>query len=216
MISTFLLLVSVLSAAQAGEYPELRPVDEASQQADFFTFRAHLQAAIARRDATAVLSIVSDEIRNTLGPGDDGIDGFRRLWRPESPDSELWQTLGSTLALGGTFEGHDMFVAPYIFSRWPGPFSAFEHVAIVGARVRVRARPDPNSDTLAVLSFAVVPLARDTRLTADEERQWTSVRLRDGRVGYVASRYARSAANYRAVFSRVGDGWQMVSFIAGD
>ena len=89
----FLLTSVVLCSAQDGGYAEIRPVDEASQQADFFTFRAHLQAAIARHDTAAVLSIVSVKIRNNFG-GDDGREAFERVWRITSPDTRLWEKLG--------------------------------------------------------------------------------------------------------------------------
>jgi len=216
-VGTGLLFASViLRGAQGGAYPVMRPVDEASQMADFFTFRAHLQAAIARHDPVAVLSVVSVNIRNTFG-GDNGREGFERLWRPESPDTELWEKLGSALALGGTFETNGTFVAPYTFSRWPEKFDAFDHVAIIGSRVRVHAAPVQDSRTLAFLSFAVVPVPREARPpSADQARQWTAVRLLDSRIGYVASQYVRSPIDYRAIFARVGNEWQLAAFIAGD
>ena len=216
-VGTGLLLASViLRGAQSGAYSEIRPVDEASQQADFFTFRAHLQAAIARHDAVAVLSVVNVNIRNTFG-GENGREAFERRWRLERPDTELWEKLGSVLALGGTFETNGTFVAPYTFSRWPGNVDAFDHVAIIGSRVRVHAAPLQDSGTLGLLSFAVVPVPREARLpTADQARQWTAVRLLDSRIGYVASQYVRSPIDYRAIFARVGDGWQLAAFIAGD
>ena len=217
LVAACLLLTSVvLDSAQGGAYPELRPIDEAPQQADFFTFRAHLQAAIARHDTTAVLSVVNVKIRNNFG-GDDGREAFERLWRIKSPGTQLWEKLGSVLALGGTFEENGTFVAPYTFSRWPAKFDAFEHAAIIGSNVRVRAAPAQDSGTLQALSFAVVPLAREARAPAAEQgREWTAVRLRDNRIGYVASRYVRSPIDYRAIFGRVGDGWQLMAFIAGD
>jgi hypothetical protein len=206
----------ILRGAQSGVYSEIRPVDEASQQADFFTFRAHLQAAIARHDSVAVLSVVYVNIRNTFG-GENGREAFARLWRLESPDTELWGKLGSALALGGTFETNGTFVAPYTFSRWPATFDAFDHVVITGSRVRVHAAPLQDSGTLGFLSFAVVPVPREARPpTADQARRWIAVRLLDRRTGYVASQYVRSPIDYRAIFARVGDEWQLVTFIAGD
>ncbi len=216
-VGTGLLFAGVISrGAQSGAYSEIRPVDEASQQADFFTFRAHLQAAIARHDTVAVLSIVNVNIRNTFG-GDNGREAFARLWRLDGPDTELWGKLGSALALGGTFETNGTFVAPYTFSRWPAKFDAFDHVVIIGSRVRVHAAPLQDSGTLGFLSFAVLPVPREARPpTADQARQWTAVRLLDRRIGYVASQYVRSPIDYRAIFARVGDEWQLVTFIAGD
>src|SRR5688500_6749978 len=98
------LLILVTSVVAAG--PELPPVDEAANQPDFFTFRARLQAAIARRDAEAVLAILHKDIRNSFG-GDGGIEEFKKKWRLAEADSVLWKELGTVLALGGSFDGRD-------------------------------------------------------------------------------------------------------------
>ena len=211
-------LVAALSGdvRQAVAYPELRPVDEAAQRPDFFTFRAHLQTAISRRDPAAILAAVSPTIRNTFGD-DDGRAAFEKMWRLDRPDSELWEKLGAVLSLGGTFDASGNFIAPYTFSRWPSTIDPFEHIAVVGAQVTVRAMSSTTSAALASLSFAVVPVARDSKqrpVAASED--WTSVRLNDGRTGYVANRYVRSPIDYRAIFARVGGGWRLITFIAGD
>ena len=208
-----LLCGAVSLGAQKSPYVELRPVDEASQQPDFFTFRAQLQAAIARRDRTALLSAVSAKVRNSFGD-DNGRAAFERQWRLDSADSELWETLGATLALGGTFEKNGTFVAPYTFSRWPDNLDAFEHVVVVGARVRIRASPSADGDTIGAVSFAVLPLARESGQTASTT--WTAVQLDGRRTGYIASRFVRSPVDYRAIFARAGDAWQLVTFVAGD
>jgi hypothetical protein len=221
-LTTLLVLVAaatllggaVAPGAQKSPYVELRPVDEASQQADFFTFRAHLQAAIGRRDRAALLSAVSANIRISFGD-DNGRDAFERQWHLDSADSELWGTLGATLALGGTFEENGTFVAPYTFSRWPDNLDAFEHVVVVGARVRIRAAPSLDGDTIGAVSFAVLPLARASG-QGTSTPEWTAVQLDGRRTGYIASRYVRSPIDYRAIFARVGDGWQLITFVAGD
>jgi hypothetical protein len=205
-------LVAVAPAVYA--QVELRPVDEAARQADFFTFRAHLQAAIARRDVQTVLANVHKDVKNSFG-GNDGIVEFQKLWRIGQPDSPLWKEMGTVLALGGTFDAAGRFVAPYIFSRWPEAVDAFEHVAIVGTNVRVRAAPRTDSATLTSLTFGIVALAPDAK-PLSAESGWTAIRLRDGRTGYVASQFARSPIDYRAIFQRINDQWQLVTFLAGD
>lgn len=211
-----LAAVSLVAASQGTPSRELRPIDEAASQPDFFTFRAHLQAALARHDVGSVLAVISPTIRNTFGD-DNGREAFRRLWKPESPDTILWDELARVLAIGGTFEANGTFVAPYTFSRWPNDVDSFEYVAIVGSRVRVRSAPSLASSTMGSLSFAIVPLARNARpATGAQDLEWTAVTLQNGRVGYVSSRYARSPVDYRAIFARTGETWQMVTFIAGD
>src|SRR5262245_34820006 len=115
IITTALLWVSIVSGAQAPA--RLLPVDEAATQPDFLSFRAQLQEAVDQDDVDAVMAIVHPNIKASFG-GDDDIDAFRRMWKPEEPGTELWRTLASVLALGGSFQGPDTFVAPYTFSRW--------------------------------------------------------------------------------------------------
>jgi hypothetical protein len=188
-------------------------VDEATTRPEFFTFRAHLQAALARHDVEAVMGTVHPDIKNTFGD-DNGVVAFRRLWRVGEADSRLWSELATVLALGGSFQDEQTFVAPYTFSRWPSHVDAFEHVAIVGRDVRVHAAPQPDAATLGIFSFTILPLARAPREPAPDG--WNAVALDGGRVGYVASSLARSPIDYRAIFSSKEGRWQLVTFVAGD
>lgn len=113
------------------------PVDEAAKQPDFFTFRAQLQVAIAKRDKAAVLAVVSKNIQNGFGD-DNGINHFKKLWAIDKPNSKLWETLGTLLALGGGFQPDGSFNAPYVSSHWPD-VDGFENIAIVGDKVNIRA-----------------------------------------------------------------------------
>jgi hypothetical protein len=222
LILVTLFLLGSLSAAQA-QVGKLLPSDEAVQDPEFFAFRARLQAAVARHDTAAVLEVVDPKIKNTFG-GDDGLAAFRRLWKLETgDDSRLWDELGLVLALGGSFQSNpqnnkDTFVAPYVFSRWPEQFDAFEHVAVLGTRVRVRAEPRSGSAVLAALSFDIVPLVEmgRSRMTPDQAKEWTSIKLRDGRTGYIASRYVRSSIAHRAFLTRKDGQWRLTLFVAGD
>jgi hypothetical protein len=193
---------------------QLLPTDDAAAQPDFFTFRAHLQSAIARRDTQAVLAVVHKNIKNSFG-GNDGIEEFEKTWKLNEPDSPFWNELGTALALGGSFDAEGRFVAPYVFSRWPENVDSFEHVAVIGANVRVRAAPKSDSATLASLSFAIVPLAE----SRSDDARWTAIRLHNGRnaqTGYISSQFVRSPIDYRAFFARAENRWQLMIFVAGD
>ena len=201
----------------AGQAAKLLPEDQAARQPDFFSFRAGLLSALARRDTAAVLNIVAPQIRNTFGD-DNGSAAFRRLWRLEAPDSELWGALTAVLALGGTFEDDSTFVAPYVFSRWPSRYDAFDYLAVVGSGVRIRSEPRSNATVLGKASFGVVQRARagPRPLTTAEAEAWEPVQLAQGGVGYMAKRLLRSPVDYRAYFVRHQGRWTMTTFIAGD
>jgi len=211
------VLASASPHGQASGYPALLPIDEASQRPEFFSVRAQLQAAVARRDWPAVRTVVHPKIRNTFGD-DDGIGAFERIWKVESGDSPLWATLGTVLALGGTFDQSGNFVAPYVFSQWPGRLDAFDHVAVIGSRVRVRAAPRPDADVLGLLSHVIVrrSLNGGEPIAAEVAERWTRVALAGGRTGFISSAYVRSPVDYRAIFTEVDGRWQLMTLIAGD
>lgn len=205
--------LAYLATAAAAQAPErLLPVDEAPSRPDFFSFRAQLQDAIARHDADAVMSVVDPNIKASFG-GDDGVEAFQRLWRPTEAGSELWGKLGAVLALGGTFQDEQTFIAPYTFSRWPDKYDSFEHVALIAANVRIREEPRADASALATMSFAILPLVRNA---AQDNDAWTAVQLAGKRVGYVASRLVRSPIDYRAFFTRSEGRWRLTMFLAGD
>ena len=204
------ILIAVIGPCEGLEAQERRcgPVDEAARQPDFFTFRAQLQAAVARRDVNAVLAAIDPHIR--IGFGDkNGIDAFTRRWRVHEPDSQLWAELGAVLALGGSFNQSGAFVAPYVYSSCKA--DAFKDVVVVGGNVRVRETAASDAPVIATLSFTVVTLA-----SAPKSGDWTRITLADGRQGFIASRLVRSPIDYRAFFTRVDGGWRMTLFLSGD
>jgi hypothetical protein len=205
LFAALFFLYATLAAAQVGKLP---PADEAARDPEFFAFRAHLQAAVARHDAAAVLAAADPKIRTSFGTG-GGIEELRK--KLSAANSPLWDELGTVLAFGGAFQEGGSYAAPYVFARWPERFDAFEHVAVLGTNVRVRAEKGTSGRILAALTFDVVRLA-----SPGIDSDWVHVKLRDGRTGYISSRYVRSPVDYRALFNKTGVGWRMTAFVAGD
>ena len=211
-VAVIALVVVASMLAQVQAHQRLLPVDQAATQPDFFTFRAQLLTAVARHDAAALVAVVHPNIKCDFGGG-EGKAFFEEYWKPSAPGSKVWAELAAVLALGGTFSTPDTFVAPYVFSRWPQGVDAFEHVAVVGDRVRIRTAPRPDAEAAAVSSFEILPVARPS---GDTPEEWTAVALAGKKIGYVASRFVRSPIGYRAYFSREDGRWRMLMFIAGD
>lgn len=207
------IMAAALLALAAGAVGQTRllPVDQAASAPDFFSFRAQLQAAIARRDAEHVLGVLSRDVKLSFG-GDAGIEDFKRIWRPSAPDSRLWEVLAATLALGGTFASDGTFTAPYVFVRWPREKDAFSHMAAIGSNIRVRSAPNVGAAPLATLDFTIVELADQPAVDA----RWVQIKLASGQAGFVDARFLRSPIDHRVGFSKMDGRWQMVFFLAGD
>ena len=187
----------------------LRPVDEASRRSDFLEFRRHLQDIVARRDERALLSSVHPGVRISFGDG-GGIAAFRKQV-VASRDEDFWREFATILRLGGRFRMQNAFDAPYTFAAWPTDLDAFECLAVIGTRVRVRATPGLSGRILTALDFAIVR-ARPDRAGAG----WRHVELADGGTGYVASQYVRSPIDHRALFEFEKGRWWLMAYIAGD
>jgi hypothetical protein len=209
------LAVAVQAAARPPASPcgaprqvRLLPIDRADTQPDFFTFRARLQAAIARRDEAAVLAVTDPGIRTSFGD-DEGVETFRAKLR--EPQGTTWADLATALALGGTFPSPDSFVAPYVFAAWPDGLDSFECGAVIGDRVRVRVSAASGSAVMSLVSYEIVQV-----LPAQQESAATHVRLANGVTGFIASAFVRSPVDYRAIFQKTGGQWRLRAFVAGD
>lgn len=211
LIAPFLAAIAIALPPVAWAQARLLPVDQAATVPDFFSFRAQLQAAVARRDLKVILGAMSKDVKLSFG-GAEGVAEFAKLWKPESPDTKLWEVLAGVLALGGTFDLQGAFTAPYIFTRWPQDKDAFSHMAAIGTGVRVRTAPSAVAPVIASLDFSVVEVAQD----ASEADSWVKVKIGTGRVGYVDRRYVRSPIDYRIKFEKQEGRWQAVCFLAGD
>ena len=214
LLAALLLGSAVVSSAAV--LPELRPVDEAVRQPDFFTFRAQLQAAVARHDTTAVIAALDPGVRLSFG-AHGGLADFRTMWLAPDRIETLWREMGAVLALGGSFQSPTSFVAPYVFSEWPntGP-DAFDHVAVIGSNVRVRAEARPDASVIARLSYKIVAVGSGSPARGPEATDWVAVRLENGKHGYISRAYVRSPVDYRILFSKSPRGWVVDSFVAGD
>jgi len=209
-----ILALSTAETHHAQGVRSLKPVDEAPLDPEFLAFRTRLQAAVSNHDAAALMDVVHVEIKNGFG-GDDGINAFREMWRPEDPKSELWMQLGTVLGLGGSFDEPSEFTAPYTFSKWPSGVDSFDFVAVTAAEVRLRAEPSSDAPVVGTVSYALLQLDTDFDSTRIVPHEWTTVKY-NGKKGYVASRFVRSPIDYRARFSRLNGTWKLTFFLAGD
>ncbi|HKG21073.1 MAG TPA: SH3 domain-containing protein [Blastocatellia bacterium] len=217
--SLSLISVLIFLSAQAGgrqQGRKLLPVDEAYKDKTFLAFRDRLLEAAKNRDSKFVMSAVHSRIRNSFGDS-GGVGEFRKKWKPERPDSELWDTLVEILSLGGAFrnagKGSD-FWAPYVFSSFPEDMDSFEYVAVTGENVNVRQKADPASPVISILSYDLVKAPEG--LSGKKAGDWVKIVLPGGKDGFVSARFLRSPVDYRASFTRVKGRWMMSALVAGD
>ena len=199
----------------------VKPVDEAAKDAAFLAFRTKLISAVKKRDTKYLLSALDPNIKASFG-GDDGIEDFKRMWKINSPNSELWDELLAVLINGGTFskEGKTtLFSAPYSFTNFPDDLDAFEHQLIFGNNVNLRSKADSKSPSLSQLSYNVVKVDYQNSVSNDKkdgEYLWLKVETLGGKKGFVNAKFVRSPIDYRAIFEKKSRSWKMTAFVSGD
>lgn len=215
-----LLMMVMLTLTATAKARKLYPVDEGAKDASFKAFRNKLIEAVKQRNTPFILTLLHPKIHLSFG-GHSGVKDFLEMWKPDSPDSALWNELSTILSLGGTFstsDGKRSFWAPYTFSIFPDDLDAFEYASIIGENVRVRSQPNTTARIVTNLSYDIV---KATFYISDNNREddipgWVKVVVPDGRNGYVASRYVRRPNDYRLGFERIRGKWLITAFIGGD
>jgi hypothetical protein len=208
------VLTASIAGAGTGAAPvrRLPPADEAATCPGFVEFRASLRQIIERKDSAGLLDVVDPNVRISFGD-DNGRDAFRTRWLTEAaPGPDVWTALSRVLDLGGRCKAADSFVAPYVFTDWPGDLDAFEYAAITGSRVRLRQAPRETAPVVALLTYALVRAGG----AGDPQSGWAPVEAPDGRKGFVARRFLRSSVDVRAFFSRRDGVWRLVTLVTGD
>ncbi len=196
------------------------PVDEGLSDPGFKEVRDKILEAIKKRDYQYLLDNTSKSI--VFGSGaNQGIEAFKKFWKPESPDSELWKELEDALLLGGRFQDEGKagksFWAPYVFHNFPGETEETGMAVITGSDVPVRATPSSLSPVIATLSFEIVKLSQEEGQPIAEtidgkSYPWIGIILPDKKSGFVYGKFIRSPSGYRAVFDKIDGRWTLTYF----
>jgi len=217
----FLFFVAFAVSVAAAQERFVLPVDEAKQDPSFAAFRAELIAAVERRDAKYVSSIVDRDMINGFDSS-GGPREFERVWKLNSADSKFWETFLPVIKNGGRFvteRRRRVFFAPYTFDGFPKDLDTFEYHAIFGANVNLREKPQRDAPVAAVLSYNVVKTdpEQSVKIAGKEnEFDWMNVETLGGQKGFVKAEFVRGPIDYRAGFEKIRGKWKMNVFIAGD
>lgn len=212
--------------------PQLKPVDEATQDPSFIEFRSKLLDAVERKDQEYIMNIVHPQAHLSFGATEGGKEGFRKMWFNKSNNSPLWPILKIILNNGGSFleyEGQKQkeFSAPYVYSNWPDTLDAFQYSAIISPQAPVYESADFTSAVVAVGNYSIVkPDHQKSKgvLASDKEfphmlgfKEWIFINnYQNKALGYVHWENIWSPVGYRAIFSKEKDQWMLKVLVAGD
>jgi hypothetical protein len=216
---SILLLALALGAGipvAHGQERRLEPVDEAGKDASWNGFRKRLIEALEKRDRKTVLGVITQNVRN----GSDaprGIAEFRKQWGLDAEDSPFWTELRSALELGSAWlvrpKQRRELCVPYLLAKWPEDMDPALNGVVVAREALVKAEPSSHAETLAALSYHIVPVPDwevDDRDPGTKQK-WVKIRIKD-RDGYVPEEQVRSPIEHAACFVKGENGWRLTVF----
>jgi len=204
--------VGVLQAAET-----LPPADEGPRDLSFVEFRTNLLAAVDKRDAAYLQSVLHTAVAGSAAK-DSGAKAFVARWQPQRADSEVWPLLKAILNLGGAYVRSDdgvQFCAPYVFTHFPAALDRASHGVLIQKGVVLKRAPSAVSADVAVPDYAILKM-KDWRSVADEGSSrsvtWLKVTAPDGGDGYVRPNAIRGPNDYHVCFVSDDKSWRLVSF----
>ena len=213
----FLGLAIISSSASFGAtapapVKQFPPKDECLSIEGYFDLRQKFEDVIKRRDAKALLAMVSPSIRWSFGADSGGKAGFAKQWKLETGKaSPIWAELDQLERLGCFSQGIDAPTMPHVFGQDTGAQSIGQSALVLGPAVNLRAQPTTTSPSLRKINWEEV-----TTLELSKDELWRKVKTADGKTGYIRRDYLRGDLDYRISFERTDKGWMIDSFVAGD
>jgi len=204
-VITGLLWTAALLSAQ-----RLPPVDDSPRNPEFRGFVRKLASVAAKRDAKGLKKLVDDDvISGSEGKKDlKGWAEFRKRWRPEDPQSDVWDALATMCDLGFVQMHPTMFVSPYVSWRFPQDLDSRGAWVVTRAGVPLREMPDREAKVVATLEFDIV---REATGASAAPAAWKRVRKGDGTEGFVLAQHLQSPNMPRGQFARQQGRWIIVA-----
>lgn len=202
------LLVVTASGAEAGRRSEI-VTDSCRADRSWVAYRHQFNAAVARRDAPALLRLVATDITfNGQGRGGSGRAAFARRWGLASATSPLWGQLAEMMRLGcGRDRQQPLHWVPSIFLDPDAPDDATygPGAVVVAAGAALRARPSDSSRLIARLSWERVLLPEQD----DGRGDWVRAIRDNDRQGWIRRSQVHSLTGPYALFQKQRGRWSL-------
>ena len=198
----------------ANELRQLRPSDEAGEDKALASLLDQMRLMTKNRDHRALEALMLPDFRVEFDVG-KGAKAFHSHWRPDLPDSGLWEILRRLLMLGGTFYSRTLFAIPYVYTHFPADLDPFGHVVALGEEVILFDEPKLDAKRVGSLEYSIAPLARPVQppvvIPADS---FPEINHPGASRCFVAASEVYSPAGHRVFFEKRRGRWRWISLAA--
>lgn len=207
--------------------------DESHTDLSFWKFKVKLEEAILKKDTTLLKSLLADRILESNDIcGDLGCpvsEFMYHYFSASSVQSEIsWFQLQQIVRFGFYKNFDEYNETPVLHSK--NMFSAPSYLKkidtevetiILGNNVNIREQASLKAKVIQQASYEVFKC--DCNITTQTETtyqivdgiDWLEIKLNNGKVGYVASKYTSAAIHRDLTIAKVNGKWKIISFYQG-
>jgi hypothetical protein len=226
---SLILVLFCLSSFSQKNY-RFAPHNEAGQDASLKVFVDTLKQVIARKDAPALLKLLSPNIQIYFEEKGNNIKGFVDEYKPADTASQVWSLMSRIVGMGGVFDrdyktgkpDKDVFILPYVAQmniKHAYCEDCSSCIATIAPDVNVREKTDRLSASVGKLNYEVVKVVEDpaSKQMGGDSRNWTYIQTFDGKItGWVRNDMVYSPCSYRIFLQKTNRKWLVTTFVAGD
>lgn len=226
-ISLFLLLI--ISGVASAQYIQ----DESYLDSDFWIFKAKLEACLLAEDAKAFEGFLADRIligkdacqENTCTK-EEFLRNFGLNKEANLNSKEMYYTMLIIMRFGfkqikykDTYNfpkltNQLVFQAPSFYTK----VNSENELLILGTNVNIRTAPSKTAPIIRQASYETFPCdcnimtQKESTFQIKEGIAWVEVKLKGGKLGYVATNYTSYTLNKEMTIAKIKGEWKIISF----
>ena len=204
LLLTFLLLTAA-SGVEARRRSEI-VTDNCASDRSWVAYRAAFNAAVARRDAPALLRLVANDV--SFDSNGTGRAAFARHWGLARPaTSRLWRELAVIMSLGCARDRQRLHWVPSMFLDADAPDDASygPQAVVIGTGTALRATPSVSGRVVARMNWDIVFLPEHD----DGWGAWVHASLDNDHEGFVRRDQVHSLTGPYALFQKQRGQWRL-------
>jgi hypothetical protein len=224
----FLMLLIIAGTASAQEIQ-----DESYLDADFWIFKAKLEACLLAEDTKAFEGFLADRIllgkdicKESTCTKEEFLASYELNTAPNANSKELYRTMLQIMRFGFTQIKHkEEYNFPKLYNKLVFQAPSFytkidpeKELLILGTNVNIRAAPSKTAKIIRQASYETFLCDCDLRTRTETTYQtkegiyWIEVKLKSGKRAYVAEVYTSSSINKEMTVAKIKGEWKIISF----
>jgi hypothetical protein len=228
MKQLFFILFLSSALLTLGQADKMRPRNEVITDPSLVKFMAKLNHIIDTKNTKALLTVMDTDVKVSFDEA-LGRQSFVKMWKPDSPKSEVWKLLRTIIKMGGVWrypKDSSVFIFPYATTANGDSTDPDEIMVITDTNVNLREKPSRNAKIITRLSYNMVKEAQDPLNNSNAEiahlqflgrNEWNYIATLDGKyTGYVYYKYIWSVIDYRLYLQKEKGKWSITIFLDGD